>query len=144
MKALDGLIRLHRWKLDEKRLKLAELERLVGALREEMHKLEDTVARESVVASGSAEASFGFGTYAVEAVERRRRLEQSLAEAEEQVRAASEEVAEAFRELKKFDVVKSREQRLAEERARKREQANLDEIGLTLYRRNNNRKEGVA
>jgi flagellar export protein FliJ len=142
MKALDGLIRLHRWKLDEKRLKLAELERLVGALGEEMRKLADAVTHEGVVASASAEASYGFGTYAAEAVERRRRLEQSLAEAEEQVRAASDEVAEAFRELKKFDVVKSRELRLAEERTRRREQATLDEIGLTLYRRN--KKESVA
>jgi flagellar biosynthesis chaperone FliJ len=58
------------------------------------------------------------------------------------VRAASDEVAEAFRELKKFDVVKSRELRLAEERTRRREQATLDEIGLTLYRRN--KKESVA
>jgi flagellar protein FliJ len=142
MKAIDGLIRLHRWKLDEKRLKLAELERLVGALHEEMRKLEEAVAHEGTVASASAEASFGFGTYAAGAIERRRCLEQSLAEAEGQVRAASDEVAEAFRELKKFDVVKSREVRIAEERARRREQATLDEIGLTLYRRN--KKESVA
>jgi flagellar protein FliJ len=142
MKALDGLIRLHRWKLDEKRLKLAELERLVGALREEMRKLEGAVAHEGAVASASAEASYGFGAFAAEAIERRRRLEQSLAEADEQVRAASDEVADAFRDLKKFDVVKSRELRLAEERTRRREQATLDEIGLTLYRRN--KKESVA
>jgi flagellar export protein FliJ len=142
MKAIDGLIRLHRWKLDEKRLKLAELERLVGTLREEMRKLEDAVAREGAVASASAEASFGFGTYAAGAIERRRCLEQSLAEAEGQVQAASDEVADAFRELKKFDVVKSREVRIAAERTRRREQATLDEIGLTLYRRT--KKEGVA
>lgn len=142
MKALDGLIRLHRWKLDEKRLKLAELERLIGALREEMGKLERTVAREGAVASASAEASYGFGPFAAESIERRHRLEQSLADAEAQVRAASEEVADAFQELKKFDVVKSREVRLAEERTRRREQATLDEIGLTLYRRN--KKEGAA
>jgi len=142
MKAIDGLIRLHRWKLDEKRLKLADLERLVGALREEMRKLEEAVVHEGAVASVSAEASFGYGNYAADAVERRRRLEQSLAEAEEQVRVASEEVAEAFRELKKFDVVKSREVRIAQERTRRREQTALDEIGLTLYRRNS--KEGVA
>lgn len=142
MKAIDGLIRLHRWKLDEKRLKLAELERLVGTLREEMRKLEDAVAREGAVASASAEASFGFGTYAAGAIDRRRCLEQSLAEVEGQVQAASDEVADAFRELKKFDVVKSREVRIAAERTRRREQATLDEIGLTLYRRN--KKEGVA
>jgi flagellar FliJ protein len=142
MKALDGLIRLHRWKLDEKRLKLADLERLVDALRAEMRKLGESVIQEGAIASGSAEASFGFGPFATEAIERRRRLEQSLIDAEGQVQAASDEVAEAFRELKKFDIVKSREMRLVEEKMRRREQVTLDEIGLTLYRRN--KKEGVA
>lgn len=142
MKALDGLIRLNRWKLDEKRLKLAELERLVDVLRAEMRKLDESVTQEGVIASGSPEASFGFGPFAAEAVERRHRLEQSLLDAEAQVQAAADDVAEAFRELKRFDVVKSREMRLAEEKTRRREQATLDEIGLTVYRRN--KKEGVA
>lgn len=142
MKAIDGLIRLHRWRLDEKRLKLSELERLVGTLREEMRKLGETVAAERGFAAHSTEAAYGFGSFAAKAVERRQCLEQSLLEAETQMKAAAEEVAEAFRELKKFDVVKSREVRLAGERTRRREQAALDEIGLTLYRRN--KKEGVA
>jgi flagellar export protein FliJ len=142
MKAIDGLIRLHRWKLDEKRLKLSELERLAGNLREQIRKLGESVSQERVVAAGSNEANFGFGAFAAEAVERRKRLEQSLADAEEEMHAAGEEVAEAFRELKKFDVVKSREVRLTEERARRREQTVLDEVGLTVFRRN--KKEGAA
>jgi flagellar export protein FliJ len=142
MKAIDGLIRLNRWRLDEKRLKLSELERLVGTLRDEIRKLGETVATERGVAADSAEAAYGFGIFAAQSVERRHCLEQSLSEAEGQMKAAAEEVAEAFRELKKFDVVKSRETRLAGERSRRQEQAALDEIGLTLYRRN--KKEGVA
>jgi flagellar export protein FliJ len=142
MKAIDGLIRLHRWRLDEKRLKLSELERLVGTLREEMRKLGETVIAERGVAAHSTEAAYGFGVFAAKAVERRHCLEKSLSEAEEQVKAAAEEVAEAFRELKKFDIVKSRETRLAGERSRRQEQAALDEIVLTLYRRN--KKESVA
>jgi flagellar export protein FliJ len=140
MKAIDGLIRLHRWKLDEKRLKLSELERLVDGLREEIRRLGETVSQESLVAAGSNEAQFGFGAYAAEAVERRRRLEQSLAEAEGQMQAAADEVADAFRELKKFDVVKSREIRLAEERTRRREQSDLDEIGISMFRRSRSEK----
>lgn len=142
MKAIDGLIRLHRWQLDEKRLKLSQLERLAAGLREEIRKLGEAVSQERLVAAGSNEANFGFGTYATEAIERRRRLERSLAEAEAEMQAAADEVAEAFRELKKFDVVKSREVRLAEERTRRREQSTLDEIGLTVFRRN--KKGGAA
>ncbi|MGE5537879.1 MAG: flagellar FliJ family protein [Gemmatimonas sp.] len=141
MKAIDGLIRLHRWKLDEKRLKLAELERLVAHLRDEMRKLEDSVVEERAFAATSPEAGYAFGSFAAEAVERRRRLQDSLTEAEGQMQAAHDEVADAFRELKKFDVVKSRETRAAEDRERRREQSSLDEIGLSLYRR---KQEGAA
>jgi flagellar export protein FliJ len=141
MKAIDGLIRLHRWKLDEKRLKLAELERLVSHFQEELRKLADVVVEERAVAVGSPEAGYAFGPFAAEAIERRQRIQQSLAEVEGQMQAAHDEVAEAFRELKKFDIVKSRDMRLAEDRERRREQVSLDEIGLSLYRR---KQDGAA
>jgi flagellar FliJ protein len=141
MKAIDGLIRLHRWKLDEKRLKLAELERLVVHLQDELRKLADVVVEERAIAANSAEAGYAFGPFAAEAIERRKRIQQSLAEAEGQMEAAHDEVAEAFRELKKFDIVKSRDLRAAEDRERRREQVSLDEIGLSLYRR---KQDGAA
>ena len=59
MKAIDGLIRLHRWRLDEKRLKLSELERLAGTLREEIRKLGESVATEGTIAERSSEAEIG-------------------------------------------------------------------------------------
>jgi flagellar export protein FliJ len=141
MRALDGLIRLHRWKLDEKRLKLAELERLAAHFQEEVRKLDEVVVEERAVAATSTEAGFAFGSFAAEAVERKRRLQQSLAEAEGQMQGAHDEVADAFRELKKFDIVKSREVRFAEDRDRRREQTTLDEVGLSVYRR---KQDGAA
>jgi flagellar FliJ protein len=140
MKAIDGLIRLHRWKLDEKRLKLSELERLVAHLQDEVRKLDEMVVEERAIAAGSAEAGYAYGSFAAEAIERRRRIQQSLAEAEAQMQSAHDEVAEAFRELKKFDIVKSRDLRAADDRDRRREQAALDEIGLSVFRR----KQGGA
>jgi flagellar FliJ protein len=140
MKAIDGLIRLHRWKLDEKRLKLAELERLVVHLQEELRKLEAVVVEERAIATGSPEAALTYGPFTTEVIERRKRIQQSLAEAEGQMQAAHDDVAEAFRELKKFDIVKSRDMRAVEDRDRRREQAALDEIGLSLFRR----KQGGA
>jgi flagellar FliJ protein len=136
MKAIDGLIRLHRWKLDEKRLKLAELERLVAHLQEERRKLDEVMVEERAIAAGSTEAGYSFGPFTAEVIERRKRIQQSLAETEGQMQAAHDEVADAFRELKKFDIVKSRDMRAAEDRERRREQASLDEIGLSVFRRN--------
>ena len=50
---------------------------------------------------------------------------------------AKEEVAEAYRELKKFELVKARNQSLANKRRRRQEQQVLDEVGLNQFRRRN-------
>lgn len=135
MKGIDGLIRLHRWRLDEKRLVLAEIERLAARLRQELGDLEQEVASEQKVAGGSPEAMATYGHYAVAVIDRRATLTRSLAEAEEQARIALEAVSAAFRELKKYELVKARRERTEEDKERRRQQAVLDELGLSLYRR---------
>lgn len=135
MKGLEGLIRLHRWRLDEKRQVLAELERLADRLRQELNDLEREVADEQKVAAASSDAMSAYGQYATAVIARRARINQSLSEIEERTRVALEGVAQAFRELKKYELVKARRDRSAEEREKRRQQAVLDELGLTLYRR---------
>lgn len=138
MKGLEGLIRLHRWRLDEKRQVLAELERLAARLREQLAHLDREVAEEQQVAANSPEAMAAYGQYAKGVIERRAKLTQSLGETEERMRAALEEVAHAFRELKKYDLVKARRDRVAQEKEKRQQQAVLDELGLVLFRRQEN------
>jgi flagellar FliJ protein len=135
MKGLEGLIRLHRWKLDEKRLVLAELERLAARLRQELIDLETEVADEQKIAATSTEAMATYGNYAAAVIARRAKLNQSLSEIEERMRAALEEVTAAFRELKKYELVKARRDKNAEQQEKRQQQAVLDELGLVLYRR---------
>jgi flagellar export protein FliJ len=135
MKGLDGLIRLHRWKLDEKRLVLAELERLAARLRQELVDLENEVLDEQRIAAASAEAMATYGHYAAAVIAKRTKLTQSLSEIEERMRAALEEVTAAFRELKKYELVKARRDKNAEQQEKRQQQAVLDELGLVVYRR---------
>jgi flagellar FliJ protein len=135
VKGLDQLIRLHRWRLDEKRQVLAELERLAARLRQEMADLEREVANEQKIAAASPETMVTYGHYANAVIGRRATLTQSLSEIEGRTRAALDEVAQAFRELKKYELVKSRRDRSAEDKEKRQQQAVLDELGLTLYRR---------
>ncbi|HEY4133663.1 MAG TPA: flagellar export protein FliJ [Alphaproteobacteria bacterium] len=135
MNGLDGLIRLNKWRLDEKRQALAELERLASRLREQMTMLEQELAAEQRIAATSAEAVITYGHYANAVIVRRETLNKSLAEVEGQIRHALDDVAEAFRELKKFDIVKARRARDAAEKSKRLQQAQLDELGLTLYSR---------
>lgn len=135
MKGLDGLIRLHKWKLDEKRQVLAELERLAARLRQELLDLEREVAEEQKVAKSSPEAMVTYGQYANAVIARRNTLTQSQSEVEQRMRGALDEVTQAFRELKKYELVKARRDKTAQETEKRQQQAVLDELGLTLYRR---------
>src|ERR1051326_5262909 len=97
MSALESLIRLHRWQLDEQRRRVASLQELAQKLRAELQRLaEEQGAEPQTAAQGSREASFAYGSYAGAMVERRRKLTQSLAETELQIGAAREALAEVF------------------------------------------------
>lgn len=135
MRGLEGLIRLHKWRLDEKRQVLAELERLAARLRQELLDLEREVVNEQKVAAASPEAMAGYGQYANAVIARRGTLTQSLSEVEERMRGALDAVTLAFRELKKYELVKARRDKTAQEQEKRQQQAVLDELGLTLYRR---------
>lgn len=135
MNGLDGLIRLNKWRLDEKRLALAELERLAQRMRDELSSLERELIAEQKIAAGSTEAAISYANYANAVIGRRMTLNKSISEVESQIRLALDDVAEAFRELKKFDIVKARRDREGAEKAKRFQQAQLDEMGLQLHRR---------
>jgi hypothetical protein len=67
--------------------------------------------------------------------ERRGRLLDSAAETDQEIEHARHAVSAAFQELKKYEVTQANRDRMAAERAARLEQANLDEIGLTIHRR---------
>ena len=137
MKNLDNLIRLHQWRLDEKRQKVAELERLAAKFRAEIEQLEKGLKLEQGVAARNAEAATGYGNYALAVVARRDKLEQSLAELENEMIHAVEDVATAFQEYKKFDLIRARDRERAELKKKRAEQRAVDEAGLNLHRRAN-------
>lgn len=135
MSALDSLIRLHRWQLDERRRDLATLEALAEKLREERLKLDAEDERERAVASASPEAAFAYAGYARGLIDRRRKLEQSQAEAAEQIARAREALAEAYQEVKRYETAAANRQKQQEQREQKRQQQALDELGVEGFRR---------
>ena len=137
MKNLDSIIRLHQWQLDEKRLKVSELERLATRFRAEIEELEKSLKQEQEVAKRNTDAATGYGNYAVAVVARRDKLKQSLAGLENEMAHAVEEVAVAFQEFKKLDLIRARDQKKAEWKKKRMQQRAMDEAGLNLYRRAN-------
>ena len=135
MKSLPTLIRLRQQQLDEKRLVLTRLETEVASINSLMETLQVEVACESEAARGDAASAYGYGSYLANARARRTGLELRLAEVREMIIGAADDVADAFREMKRFELAQTfADQREAVVAAR-REQAILDDVGLTGYRR---------
>ena len=137
-KTLHGLIRLHSWQVDEERRKLAELLRLLDEFEAQARNLEVELHDEQQVAGASPEvAGFLYGGYAQAVIERRHRIAESVAGAEDAIAAARESLWEAFRELKKFQITQANRDRREAEETKRLEQEFVDEVGLQGFRRRN-------
>jgi len=140
-KDLHSLIRLNDWQVDEKRRVLAELFAAAEALEAKARKLEqDLINEQKVAAESPAEAGLLYGYYAKAVIDRREALAVAIAEAERQVIEARDLLREAYRELKKYEVAQEhRDTREASENGR-REQIQLDDVGIQGFIRRKMRK----
>ena len=136
-KDLHNLIKINEWDVDEKRRKLGELLRLLDNLEAQARALEEELAREQQTAKESPEeAGFLYGEYAETVIDRRERIQDSIQQMEVAIEEAREELRLAYVELKKYEVAQeNRDRRAALEQGR-RDQAELDAVGLESYRRN--------
>ncbi len=104
MSAIDSLMRLHRWQLDERRRHVAELEELAERLRQEQYRLDAESEREqaagAVLMPGSTAPD-----HVRQLVERRRKLMQSRAELAERIVRARDALAEAGHELRRYEII---------------------------------------
>ncbi|MEQ8964513.1 MAG: flagellar FliJ family protein [Azospirillaceae bacterium] len=135
MRDLAGLIKLHRWQLDEKRRALAELEGFAARLAEEKARLDAEYEREREAADGADGPVPGYARWLDSINARRRRLAQSTASVEQQMETARAEMAEAFRELKKVELAQAERDRRDAEKRKRQERISLDEIALSGFRR---------
>ena len=104
MNSLRRLVRAHRFVLDEKRQKLADLERLHEKLVRDIRSLEETgssFAEADPAAFGESPSGIGLS---VTAGERRRKLCHSVVEVERSIEASRGEVEEAEAELKRHEL----------------------------------------
>ena len=135
MTALDSMVRVHRWVLDEKQRKLADLRTLLEKLTLDLRGLDAELEAEREVAGGSDEAGAAYPAYVAAALDRRRKLCETIANLEQETEAAREEVTEAFGELKKYEVASDNRDSRESDKRKRSERINLDELGVSIYRR---------
>lgn len=136
MRGLDGIIRLRKWQLDEVRRALADLEKMRADLIADLDQLANEVDREQTVAADDP-ATANYGAYARGVIDRRDTLRRSIGEVDQAIKAKRDDVTEAFRELKKYEIAAARAHERDMVAADRREQAEGDEVGLQIYRRRN-------
>src|SRR5260221_5891512 len=131
--ALDSLIRLHRWQVDERRRHVADLEGLAAQLTEEHHRLDREETREQAAAPPEAAATYA--AYARQLIERRRKLAQSQAEVAERIERSRAALAEAVQEVKRYEIMAANRTRQQQRREVRRQQQALDDRGADAFRR---------
>ncbi len=134
MKSRTSLIRIQRFQVQEIQRRVADLERMLEDFQREQAELERRVRYEQEKAGITDEGHFAYPTYAKYAGMRRDNLSQSIDELSRQVDAERARLAEAFEELKKVELVDETARNRARAEARQREQADLDEVALTMHR----------
>jgi len=113
MKSRETLIKLHRFRADEAKTKLAGLESIRADLGRKVTELDNHLSEEGRRATENDIGRFAYPSFARSIRERKEKLASSIAEIERSIGEARIDLQEAFRDLKKFE--------LAEEARLKRE-----------------------
>jgi len=132
MKNLATLVRLHKWRIDESTRKLADLDSLATRLRGQITDIGDGLAAEAPLAAASVESAASYSSFLQVEIGRRRTLEHSLVDLEQEIVRAREQIAAAYSELKAYEITLERKRKHATRMRDRRQQSLLDEIGQTL------------
>jgi flagellar export protein FliJ len=129
MKSRETLIRLRRFDVDEHRQKVADIEAMIADFQQMSTDLDRQIEVEQERAGVSDVNHYAYPTFAKAAVQRRDNLKASIGDLEAKLESAREELAEAFEELKKVELIHERDTERGRAYASSVEQAELDEIG---------------
>ncbi len=136
MTALKSMIRVHQWMLDERRRNLADLQVFLDKLQGDLALLDQSLEAERAAAEASPEAGLAYPAFVAAALERRKKLCGTMEELAGQVEALRDEVAEAFAELKKYELAEQNQGRRDAAKRSRKQRLEADELGVSLYRRN--------
>jgi flagellar export protein FliJ len=129
MKSRETLIRLKRFHVDEKRRQVVQIEAMIAEFERMAADLDREIAHEQARAGIDDPAHFAYPTYAKAALARRDNLARSAADLKDQLEDARGQLADAFEELKKVEILEERDQHRERAAEAQAEQAELDRIG---------------
>lgn len=135
MKGLASLIKLSKRKLDELRRSMVALENEKAQLEGAQAALMAELKREMQLATESAEVAQYFAGFAQKIKIRQQQLVVEISGVIRRIDALSAQIAEAFSELKKYEIALENAKKRAGEEALRKENITLDEIAGQQHRR---------
>lgn len=136
MTALDSMVRVHRWMLDEKRRALGELQVFSDKLRNDLVALDAGIDDERAAAGRDEQVNLTYPAFVAAALDRRKKLCETIANLDKEIDALRQEVGEVFQELKKYELAKDNTRRREGAKRARKDRLAQDELGVGLYRRN--------
>ncbi len=134
MKSRDSLIRLKRFHVDEKRRQVAQIETMIAEFERLAADLDQQILAEQERTGIHDVTHFAYPTFARAAMQRRDNLRTSTEELRAQLLDARDQLAEAFEDLKKFELLDERDSERERVVQAAREQAMLDETAPQMRR----------
>ena len=132
MKSRDSLIRLKRFQVDEKRRQVAQIETMIAEFERLAADLDQQILAEQQRSGIHDVTHFAYPTFARAAMQRRDNLRTSADELKEQLQDARDALAEAYEDLKKFELLDERDGERERVTQAAREQAALDEAAQRM------------
>lgn len=135
MKNREGLLKLKKFNVDEKRRQVTQIETMLNDFDRMAQDLENQIVQEQKRVGIDDVTHFAYPTFARAASQRRDNLKNSTEELKSQLSKALDELTDAVSELKKIELMDQRDklrQRAAMEIV---EQENMDDIAGRMVRR---------
>lgn len=134
MKSLKTLIKLQKRELDQLRRQVAALEGARDNLIATIERLQDELVRELEAANTMMDLRGFFGDFSDAIKKKQRALASKVVQFEQQIQELAIEIGNRFSELKKYEIALEAHKKREKEKEAKKEQAEMDEMGLRIFR----------
>ena len=135
MNQFDKLLQLREFELDERRRESGKILSEVNVLQDEITRLHEELKSEQKIAAESLEARFLYNEFASSVIRKREWLTAAIKLKEEEYERAREKVTEAYREMRKAEIIRDDLMEKTKKHEQALEQVELDEIAQNIHRR---------
>jgi len=131
----EKLLQLREFELDERRRESGKILSEVNFLQDEITRLHEELKSEQKIAAESLEARFLYNEFASSVIRKREWLMAAIKSKEEEYERAREKVTEAYREMRKAEIIRDDLMEKTKKHEQALEQVELDEIAQNIHRR---------